>query len=93
MSDDMVEFAGQRMRPDLAAELVELELMRDGLERAARDHAEHGGKAECGCLLTIDGREPVLHHSGCGSGCQPLCPCTGPQHDLCCRFSMRRWLA
>lgn len=63
--DRMVEIAGQRTRPDLAAEVVELELMAEALERGARHHAEHGGKAACGCPLRIDGTEPYLHRDGC----------------------------
>lgn len=66
LSDDgTVEFAGQRMRPDLAGEMVEVELMVEAMERAGRYRAEHGGNAACGCPLRIDGTEPYLHRDGC----------------------------
>jgi hypothetical protein len=65
MSANMVEFGGRRMRPDLAAEVVELELMAEALDRGARHHEEHGGTAGCGCPLRIDGTEPYLHRDGC----------------------------
>jgi hypothetical protein len=64
-ANSVVDFAGRRMRPDLAAEAVELELMTDALERGARHHAEHGPTAACGCPARIDGTDPYLHRDGC----------------------------
>lgn len=52
-------------QPDLAAGMVRLELMVEALERGAQHHAEHGGKAACGCPARLDGTDPYLHLPGC----------------------------